>query len=381
MQLNQGNPAEYHRPGPEQMPASIPPLPQEDRLPREESYSLDEFNESYVLPKQEEKNLNSLLRRLLQPTVAVLASVSLLFASLGIDPLRSIGHGNVQMAAAQTESAPPAAETTIAPSTMEAPETTAPATEPPETTIATEPPETTAAPTTEAPEPTVPDDEGYFPELSNLDPDFEGDYAWSGLGPEEFIRFIPAGEESYSYLIVGAGYETATEGASELPERGRKMVQDTDAVSYDINTNTLTLNNFSGEILEANLMGNGFTIRLSGANRIGNLVIWGAGYAGSVKLVGDGTLTLPHGLFLEAEGSQSCLMVGSGVTLDLFGDVPLLIRNTSMEQAVYLGRTQIMEGGEMVSIDSDYGGASYLIHVAVDASGQISSGLSIHPYE
>lgn len=61
---------------------------------------------------------------------------------------------------------------------------------------------------------------------------------------------------------------------------------------YDISTNTLTLDNFTGEVLEVNLMGNGFTINLIGENHLDELIMWGAGYGGSVTFTGTGSLTL-----------------------------------------------------------------------------------------
>ena len=126
-------------------------------------------------------------------------------------------------------------------------------------------------------------------------------------------------------------------------------------------------------------MGNGFTIRLVGENRIGQLIVWGYGYGGSLTVLGDGTLNVSDGLLMFAEASQTCLMVGRGVTLNLSGQVPLLIQDTSMEQALYLSPFQRMEGGEMVSFESEYAGPDYLTFVPVTEEGNLASSIVIQP--
>lgn len=113
-------------------------------------------------------------------------------------------------------------------------------------------------------------------------------------------------------------------------------------------------------MLNVNLMGNGFTIELIGENRLDCLVVWGWMYGGSVKFTGNGSLTIANddpgvnngfGIFLNAEGSQSCIMVDSDVTLDVSGvEGALLVYGTTMEKAVYyLKPLALSEGTRMGS--------------------------------
>lgn len=369
------DPMEYYRTGPELSMPREDRLPAEDRLPKEEAYSFDEFNEQpFAAPRQsEEKDLGKRLKQLLlKPVIAGLSLTTLVFSAFGLDPLQgsSVAEGNLapETSVSVSTEAPPA-ETTEPPQTSTAaPETT---TEPVTTEPVTTEPETTEPETTE---PLL--DEG-FPELENLDPDYAGN-ATEGRGPEQFIRYLGNGDRSYSYLIMGTSYEEATEGAGE-PEAGRRRVSNSPEISYDTATNVLTLSHFSGDELSINLMGNGFTIRLVGENRIGQLIVWGYGYGGSLTVLGDGTLNVSDGLLMFAEASQTCLMVGRGVTLNLSGQVPLLIQDTSMEQALYLSPFQRMEGGEMVSFESEYAGPDYLTFVPVTEEGNLASSIVIQP--
>ncbi len=94
--------------------------------------------------------------------------------------------------------------------------------------------------------------------------------------------------------------------------------------SYDLATNTLTLENFTGRQINVNMMGNGFKIKLVGDNYLEQILVWGFGYGGSVTFTGDGSLTLYNSggkaLVLEAEDSESCIMIDKGVSLDIYGD-------------------------------------------------------------
>lgn len=369
------DPMEYYRTGPELSLPREDRLPAEDLLPKEEAYSFDEFNENpFMATRQsDEKDIGKRLKQLLlKPVIAGLSLTTLVFSAFGLDPLQggSVTEGistpetsvSVSTEAPPTETTEPPQISTTQPETTTEPVTTEPVTTEPVTTE----PETTEPPM----------DEG-FPELENLNPDYAGN-ATEGRGPEQFIRYLGNGDSSYSYLIMGTSYEEATEGAGE-PEAGRKRVPNSAEISYDTDTNVLTLSHFSGDELSINLMGNGFTIRLVGENHIGQLIVWGYGYGGSLTVLGDGTLNVSDGLLMFAEASQTCLMVGRGVTLNLSGQVPLLIQDTSMEQALYLSPFQMMEGGEMVSLESEYAGPDFLTFVPATAEGNLASNVIIQP--
>ena len=122
---------------------------------------------------------------------------------------------------------------------------------------------------------------------------------------------------------------------------------------YDADSNTLTLENFTASVLDVNLMGNGFTIRLVGENRLDQLIVWGAGYGGSVTLTGSGSLTVNEngsaqdgvGIEINGEWSQSCLMIDRSVTLDVYGDPAIMIGATTMIKAIYYRKPLRMTGG------------------------------------
>lgn len=189
-----------------------------------------------------------------------------------------------------------------------------------------------------------------FPELSNLMPDFAGDYAWIGIGSEEYIRFGAWGSDDYTYLEIGSAWERF----EKTDENGVTTPLHLSVVPnarYDAASNTLTLENFSAGVLDVNLMGNGFTIHLIGDNRLDHLCVWGAGYGGSVTLTGTGSLTVNEGgladvgVYLRCEQSGSCLMVDRGVTLDAYGNEAIRVEDTLLEQGIYYRTGEKLTGG------------------------------------
>ncbi len=174
-----------------------------------------------------------------------------------------------------------------------------------------------------------------FPALPNLEPDFAGDYAWSGMGSEEYVAV-----DSH-YLHAGTVYTG-----------GGVSVETLDGASYDKTTNTLTLNNYHGGSIDVNLMGNGFRIELIGENSLDFLRAWGAMYGGSVTFTGSGSLKLNEsgkadtGLFLECEDSASALMIDKNATVEIFGSPALIIHRTTLEKAIYCSGTVKIHGGE-----------------------------------
>lgn len=204
--------------------------------------------------------------------------------------------------------------------------------------------------------------EGYYefgddalPRLSNLEPDFDGRYAWNGEESEEYIRIVMPGEDTYRYLQLGEIWESSFGGKlGEVP-----------GATYDPETNVLTLENCTIDLLDVNLMGNGFTVQLSGVNHIGRIVMWGAGYAGSVRFVGPGELYVNEdsvneiGLLINAENSASALLIDKDAELDISGSqCAVAITQTTLEKAIcfvdgetYLGGG-VRAGGQFVA-DAD----------------------------
>lgn len=92
-------------------------------------------------------------------------------------------------------------------------------------------------------------------------------------------------------------------------------------LSYDKNSNTLTMKNFTGEMLSVNEMGDDFVIKVEGTNTLSKLWVWGYGYCGSVKLTGSGTLNIKNdngtGIELSAENSKSQLYIDKNVKINI----------------------------------------------------------------
>jgi len=199
--------------------------------------------------------------------------------------------------------------------------------------------------------------EGYsetdvFPELPNMDPDFEGNYAWADQGSEEYLRIF-MGDKTPLYLEAG-GYWRNNEGAQESSLAGCR---------YDRETNTLTLKDFNDPeaVLDANLMGNGFKLRLEGENHIGSIQVWGAMYGGSIAFVGDGSLYVNEahpnqgtGILLNAEGSESYVMIGANVFMEIHGEHQIAIYDTQAENPVIMNGSMHVIGGEIYSGEMQY---------------------------
>ena len=180
-----------------------------------------------------------------------------------------------------------------------------------------------------------------FPVLMNLEPN--GVIPGYGVLDEEYILI-----NDESVLFAGAKYSNPAETVS--------------GASYDAASNTLTLNNFTGTHIEANLMGNGFTINLIGDNHVGNLLVWGFMYGGSVKFTGSGSLSVnesmqyTHGIIMEAESSQTCIMIDKNVTLDIHGtEAAVMVFDTNMEKAIYYLAPLKLSGGIRAAIEKDEG--------------------------
>lgn len=179
-----------------------------------------------------------------------------------------------------------------------------------------------------------------WPVMTNLAPDLVGAYSGSGQS-EQFIRFRVSGENDYRYLVIGDAWIGMGGSLSEM-----------DGASYDASTNTLTLTDCTADILDVNLMGNGFTIELVGDNSIDHLIVWGYYYGGSVTFTGTGTLTINRdrtnsaGLTMNAEWSPTAVFVDSGVDITIYGaDAAILICSTTMDKAVYFRKKSRMTGG------------------------------------
>ncbi len=331
--------------------------PSEVQVPKEEAYSFDEFNQNVVI-KETEENRHSIKRlSFLKPVLALVTVLAVILPSCGINPLEAFGF-SYKVSSPETVYADTSAETDDG----ETKETDKVSTDTAESTEDTE-------------EPAPPEEEDEFPVLGNLDPDFAGDYAWSGDGPEEYIWFSNADEPETQYIVRGDAWLIHDPG----------VLVETPAAVYDESRNTLVLNGFNADFLSANLMGNGFTVELHGDNHIGGMSVWGAGYGGSVKFTGDGSLTVDNGIIFYCESSESCIMIAKGVTLDISGEPAVGIDSTLMEgSAIYVSKYLTVSGGTASRFGeslTDEDGNTIYAYTFIDDSGNPSTHVHIEPIE
>lgn len=116
--------------------------------------------------------------------------------------------------------------------------------------------------------------------------------------------------DEYAFIIFGS-----MEDYKEIYDEGTIHNDAMEGVTYDLATNTLTLENVNNNMcLEANKMGDDFKIKLVGENSIALLCAYGDEYGGSITITGDGKLTIDtdkFGLNLPAGSDEEI----NGVTL------------------------------------------------------------------
>ncbi len=203
-----------------------------------------------------------------------------------------------------------------------------------------------------------------YPNLPNLEP--------GGTSPDGFRR------DPQILRIDGEGMDDFE--SIYQPDQGVGPVN-TNSLSYDPSSNTLTLNNFRGYELQLDNLGNGFKIRLVGKNILENGIHIQGNYLGaSIHFTGDGYLylnsTTNHaGLYVRGIYSPTCVMIDSTVTMDLYGDhYAFWIEDTSTPKGVYYESDDPIDGVRQVirTTDEDSSGTvsgSYNTWISVDANG------------
>ena len=106
-----------------------------------------------------------------------------------------------------------------------------------------------------------------------------------------------------------------------------------EGVSYDLETNTVTLNNVNAPklVLSANKMGDDFKVKLVGENNLAIICIYGDNYGGSLTITGDGVLNIDtsnfglipneaeevNGIVLYAENDNAKLTIENTATVNI----------------------------------------------------------------
>lgn len=259
----------------------------------------DEYQgESGSQEAKEEKKHRRIKRMLFMPVASAIAAVSIVFASFGYDPL-----GNDFLNSSSDTPSSPSGENLFTDHADKA-----------------------------------------FPVLSNLEPN--GPIEGFGILNEEFICIQSSTEDLYLLSGSAWGYYDDNGDWHTAP------ISTIEGIRYDPDSNTLTLDNYNGPVLNVNLMGNSFTIRLIGDNSLDRVFIWGFHYGGSVKITGTGSLTVNRdmkfdtGIELLAEFSETCLMLDSGIHLEVSGkEMAVIVHATNMEKAIYYLEPLTLYGG------------------------------------
>lgn len=119
------------------------------------------------------------------------------------------------------------------------------------------------------------------------------------------------------------------------PSSGSKV----DGVTYDKATNTLTLDNCKVSHIDVNEMGDDFTVKLVGTNKVTYLQVWGYGYGGCLTIGGTGTLN-GELIILQAEDTKTKFTVKDSATVklapgaDTDGYFPFAIIDTLLDKDV-----------------------------------------------
>lgn len=127
------------------------------------------------------------------------------------------------------------------------------------------------------------------------------------------------GDWAYAYINVRNGEESNLLFSSE----GTNSI---DGMSYDRESNTLTLNNYksSTTVIVTNMMSDDFKINLVGDNEIGSIDSYGDAWGGSINISGNGSLVInadksdDYGIAFFAEGTNSVLSVADTCNVTIY---------------------------------------------------------------
>ena len=133
-------------------------------------------------------------------------------------------------------------------------------------------------------------------------------------------------------------------------------------LQYDPETNTLVLNDYTGGILTASMMGDDFTVRYEGENSLEAIVTYGdsavapgslhisGSYTGSLSVNAD--LSEPFGIHMNAGESSTVLRVCWVTEMEVYGsEAAVLVENSSAELAVDMDPV-IGLNGNLLSYDA-----------------------------
>lgn len=153
----------------------------------------------------------------------------------------------------------------------------------------------------------------------------------TGLSGYSELYVTDSGNGRPVYLVQGGEITVASWNRADL--------------RYDPDTNTLTLDDFTGGIVSARMMGEDFTIQYDGENKLDAILCRGhrSVVSGSLSIDGSYGASLvvnedrqwPAGIHLSADRSSSALSVLWGTELEVYGsEAAVLVENSSAEQGI-----------------------------------------------
>ena len=134
------------------------------------------------------------------------------------------------------------------------------------------------------------------------------------------------GDWAYAYINVKIGEE----GTLIFSSKGTNSIA---GMSYDRESNTLTLNDFKNKaaVIVTNMMGDDFKINLIGDNEIGSIGSYGDAWGGSINICGNGSLVInadkvdDYSVGLLAEGTDSVLSVADTCNVTIYSGTKAVV--------------------------------------------------------
>lgn len=168
-------------------------------------------------------------------------------------------------------------------------------------------------------------------------------------GPsDDFTTFLSFSNSNDENPVYGSLYSYFEEDITTI-----------EGMSYDLETNTLTITDFNNPDIQinANEMGEDFTIELVGENHLQALTIWGFGYGAGLEITGNGSLMLNENrqwgrspVRIEGEGANGFVHVDNSATVTIYTMnnpeepiYPISVSDSSNENAIILPDDEDME--------------------------------------
>ena len=134
------------------------------------------------------------------------------------------------------------------------------------------------------------------------------------------------GDWAYAYINVRIGEDSTLIFSS----KGTNSIA---GMSYDRESNTLTLNDFKNKaaVIVTNMMGDDFKINLIGDNEIGSIGSYGDAWGGSINICGNGSLIInadkadDYSVALFAEGTDSVLSVADTCNVTIYSGTKAVV--------------------------------------------------------